>query len=371
MVGAGATAPAVHADPQRRRRARCRPARFAQTVRDDKGSVRVDGNTRFGLLTRLLLPRRLPARQSVSGTAGRRERAGLRRADGWPCAALVVLAAPRPSATNTVNEFHASLTHNREQRRHAERRPRRHARVARLRHRSRHARHRGAGAAARRRREPRLQHVHDGGHDHRRRIRRATPLHLADSVSRVWGAHTVKFGGQYQFAQVRLEPNATFNGTFTFAGTETGSDFADFLLGVPSNYIQSSGGVFSSAESVRRRVRAGQLARALESDDQLRRAVGHHGAVVREGQSDPDHRARPAVGRSFRTRRSAWCFPATRASRAGSRRRGSATSHRGSAWRTRRTRRRACARATGCSTPRSRGCPPASCTACRPTATTT
>ena len=41
-----------------------------------------------------------------------------------------------------------------------------------------------------------------------------------------------------------LEPNATFNGTFTFAGTETGSDFADFLLGVPSNYIQSSGGVF-------------------------------------------------------------------------------------------------------------------------------
>src|SRR6195256_5599225 len=44
--------------------------------------------------------------------------------------------------------------------------------------------------------------------------------------------------------QVELDPNATFNGTFTFAGTETGSDFADFLLGIPSNYIQSSGGVF-------------------------------------------------------------------------------------------------------------------------------
>ena len=44
-------------------------------------------------------------------------------------------------------------------------------------------------------------------------------LHLSDSFSRVWGAHTIKFGGQYQFAQVRLEPNATFNGTFTFAGT--------------------------------------------------------------------------------------------------------------------------------------------------------
>jgi len=69
-------------------------------------------------------------------------------------------------------------------------------------------------------------------------------LHLADAVSKVWGAHTLKFGGQYQFQQVRLEPNATFNGTFTFAGTETGSDFTDFLLGVPSNYIQSSGGIF-------------------------------------------------------------------------------------------------------------------------------
>ena len=30
----------------------------------------------------------------------------------------------------------------------------------------------------------------------------------------------------------------------SFAGTETGSDFADFLLGVPSNYIQSSGAPF-------------------------------------------------------------------------------------------------------------------------------
>ena len=65
-----------------------------------------------------------------------------------------------------------------------------------------------------------------------------------DSLSKVFGTHTVKVGGQFQFSQVELDPNATFNGTFTFAGTETGSDFADFLLGIPSNYIQSTGGVF-------------------------------------------------------------------------------------------------------------------------------
>jgi hypothetical protein len=71
-----------------------------------------------------------------------------------------------------------------------------------------------------------------------------TTLNVSDSLSKVWGAHTVKIGGQFQYGQVELDPNATFNGTFTFAGTETGSGFADYLLGIPSNYIQSSGGVF-------------------------------------------------------------------------------------------------------------------------------
>jgi len=69
-------------------------------------------------------------------------------------------------------------------------------------------------------------------------------LNLSDSVTRVKGPHTFKIGGQLQLSEVELTPNATFNGTFTFAGTETGSDFADFLLGIPSNFIQSSGGVF-------------------------------------------------------------------------------------------------------------------------------
>ena len=69
-------------------------------------------------------------------------------------------------------------------------------------------------------------------------------LDFSDTVSRVVGTHTFKVGGQFQFGQVELDPNATFNGTFTFQGTETGSDFADFLLGAPSNYIQSTGGVF-------------------------------------------------------------------------------------------------------------------------------
>jgi Carboxypeptidase regulatory-like domain/TonB dependent receptor-like, beta-barrel len=66
-------------------------------------------------------------------------------------------------------------------------------------------------------------------------------LYLSDSVSKAVGAHTLKFGAQFHFDQVNEHPNATFNGMFNILGTETGSAFADFLLGVPSNFTQSTG----------------------------------------------------------------------------------------------------------------------------------
>jgi outer membrane receptor protein involved in Fe transport len=69
-------------------------------------------------------------------------------------------------------------------------------------------------------------------------------LYLSDTVSKVIGAHTLKFGGQFHADQVNEHPNATFNGTFNIDGTETGSAFADFLLGFPSNYTQTSGQSF-------------------------------------------------------------------------------------------------------------------------------
>jgi len=66
-------------------------------------------------------------------------------------------------------------------------------------------------------------------------------LYLSDSISKVIGAYTLKFGGEFHADQVNEHPNATFNGTFNILGTETGSAFADFLLGVPSNFTQSTG----------------------------------------------------------------------------------------------------------------------------------
>ncbi|HKE29451.1 MAG TPA: carboxypeptidase regulatory-like domain-containing protein [Bryobacteraceae bacterium] len=66
-------------------------------------------------------------------------------------------------------------------------------------------------------------------------------LYLSDTVSKVIGAHTLKFGVQFHNDQVNENPNATFNGTFIVGGTETGNPFADFLLGLPSNFTQTTG----------------------------------------------------------------------------------------------------------------------------------
>ena len=66
-------------------------------------------------------------------------------------------------------------------------------------------------------------------------------IYVSDTVSKVIGAHTLRFGGQFHYDQVNEAPNATFNGTFNIDGTETGNAFADFLLGFPSNFTQTSG----------------------------------------------------------------------------------------------------------------------------------
>ncbi len=68
---------------------------------------------------------------------------------------------------------------------------------------------------------------------------------LADNFSKVIGSHTLKFG----FDGKRYDVDNPFafenNGAFSFGGSgaySTGDPGADFLLGIPDNYNQSSGG---------------------------------------------------------------------------------------------------------------------------------
>ena len=67
---------------------------------------------------------------------------------------------------------------------------------------------------------------------------------MTDNFSKVLGTHTIKTGLQLSYEQVNVNPNATFNGSFSFFGSETGSDLADFLIGVASTYNQSDSGPY-------------------------------------------------------------------------------------------------------------------------------
>ena len=59
-----------------------------------------------------------------------------------------------------------------------------------------------------------------------------------DNFSRAIGKHTLMTGVDVHLDQININPDAVFNGSFQFTGSETGSDFADFLLGVASYYRQ-------------------------------------------------------------------------------------------------------------------------------------
>ena len=61
---------------------------------------------------------------------------------------------------------------------------------------------------------------------------------VSDAFSRVIGKHGLKFGGEMHASQINTHPDVVFNGSFSFNGSETGVDFADFLLGVASSYTQ-------------------------------------------------------------------------------------------------------------------------------------
>ena len=65
-------------------------------------------------------------------------------------------------------------------------------------------------------------------------------FHFSDSISKAMGAHTLKFGGEFRYLQINERNTCAPNGDFTFNGSETGSDFADFLIGAPVEFNQCS-----------------------------------------------------------------------------------------------------------------------------------
>ena len=70
-----------------------------------------------------------------------------------------------------------------------------------------------------------------------------------DNFSKVLGTHTIKLGGEFHYDQVNVNAIAQFNGSFLFFGTETGSDFADFLSEFPASTTRASCNRFTAVTS--------------------------------------------------------------------------------------------------------------------------
>ncbi len=210
---------------------------YDQTVRDDKGAVRIDGNTRLGLLTAYYfiddfnLNDPYPVAQSGASVPGF-------NAITTGRAQLLALGHTRTFKTTMVNEIHFGYLRN-------------NTNVGEP------VGGRGVslvsqgfanadGSASIVALDPKGQSVENlnfNGFSTGAAANQLTQVNntyqVTDAFSKVLGSHTMKFGGEFHADEVDAHPIAQFNGSFVFSGTQTGVDFADFLIGVPSQYNQS------------------------------------------------------------------------------------------------------------------------------------
>jgi Carboxypeptidase regulatory-like domain len=215
---------------------------FPQTVRDDKSSARVDANTRLGQISVYYffddynLDNPYPGQQGGASVPGF-------DALTFGRAQLISLGDAKVFGAGTVNEFHIGYLRN--------------ANVI-------GQPHGGLGVSQQTQgfvtstgmpgftvQAPQFEGVENivfpsfvMGLPITNETQVNNTQYLSDTMSKAIGTHTLKIGGQFHWDQVNEHPNATFNGTFNIDGTETGSAFADFLIGVPSNFTQSAGAPF-------------------------------------------------------------------------------------------------------------------------------
>jgi len=210
---------------------------YNQTVRDDKAGTRVDDNTRWGLLSAYYfiddfnLDNPYPVAQSGASVPGF-------DAITTGRAQLLTLGDTKAFTSTSVNEFHISYLRdftNLGQ-------PVGGRGVSLLSQGFENA----GGTASIVTLDPKGQSVenlnfngYSTGAAANQLIQANNTYQTSDTFSKVLGNHTLKFGVEFHADQVNGSPVAQFNGSFVFSGTETGVDFADFLIGVPSQYNQS------------------------------------------------------------------------------------------------------------------------------------
>jgi len=63
---------------------------------------------------------------------------------------------------------------------------------------------------------------------------------IIDNFTKIVGTHTLQFGVDFHYDQINERNFDDANGAYTFDGSETGLDFADYLIGAPVNFTQAS-----------------------------------------------------------------------------------------------------------------------------------
>jgi hypothetical protein len=210
---------------------------FNQIVRDDKGAVRVDDNTRFGTFSAYYfvddfdLNNPYPVAQSGASVPGFSAITSGR-------AQLVALGHTRSFGTTMVNEAHLSYMRN-----YTDLGQPVGGRNVSL---ASQGFVNADGSPSIVALDPKGQSVENLNFNAFSTGAAANQLtqvnntyQATDAFSKVLGNHSMKFGVEFHADQVDAHPIAQFNGSFVFSGTETGVDFADFLIGVPSQYNQS------------------------------------------------------------------------------------------------------------------------------------
>ena len=210
---------------------------YNQTVRDDKAGSRVDWNTRWGLVSGyyfiddFYLVNPYPVAQSGASVPGFSAATTGR-------AQLVSLGDTKSFGATMVNEFHVSFM--RDNTNLGQPIGGRNVTLA------SQGFVNADGTDSIVALDPKGQSVEDlnfnaysSGAAANQLIQVDNTYQTSDSFSKVLGNHTMKFGAEFHADQVNAAPIAQFNGSFVFAGQETGVDFADFLIGVPSQYNQS------------------------------------------------------------------------------------------------------------------------------------
>jgi Carboxypeptidase regulatory-like domain len=116
-----------------------------------------------------------------------------------------------------------------------------------------------------------------------------------DNFSKVIGTHSLKFGGQFHYDQIDERNLAGENGQYQFTGTETGIDFADFLIGAPDNLTQASLQLLDSRSKYYGLFAQDSWRGYFQPGFQLRPALGSKHAVVRHAEQNRDHYSRTTV----------------------------------------------------------------------------